>query len=345
MIKIAMFDTKKYDREGFEKYLGGRDDVSVTYLEGKLKPETAFVAGGCDAVIAFVNDDISAETVEKLHECGVRAIFLRCAGYNNVDIKACFGKIHVFRVPAYSPNAVAEHAFALVSALNRRIHKAYNRTREHNFSLENLVGFDLCGKTMGIVGTGRIGRVMADIALGYGMKVLCYDRHPVQSDKLVYTDLDGLFSGSDIISLHCPLTDETRNMINAASIAKMKDGVMIINTSRGGLVDSGALLSAIKSRKIGSAGLDVYDEESDIFYEDRSSSILDDDTLLELIAMPNVIVTSHQAFLTAEALDNIALTTAENIAAFFSGKTSDNEVCYHCDRIGECRKKRRKSCF
>ena len=278
----------------------------------------------------FVNDTVNANVVEKLYQMGVKAILLRCAGFNNVDIKACQGKLRVFRVPAYSPHAVAEHAMALLLTINRRTHKAYIRTREFNFSLQGLAGFDLYGKTVGIIGTGKIGRVFADICKGFGMKILAYDKFPVENAGLHYVDLPELFEKSDIISLHCPLTEETRHIINADSIAKMKTGVTIINTSRGGLINTEDLITGIKEKKVGAACLDVYEEEGDLFYEDFSGHIVQDDKLVRLIAMPNVIVTSHQAFLTNEALDNIAATTVNNMTRFFSGDPdTSTEVCYH----------------
>ena len=289
---------------------------------------------------------MNAAVIEKLHQCGVRLIALRCAGYNNVDVRAAFGKIHVVHVPAYSPYAVAEHAIALLLTSVRRIHKAYNRTREFNFSLNGLTGFDFHGKTVGVIGTGKIGRIFIDICRGFGMKVIAYDRFPAPDSGIDYVTLDELFARSDVISLHCPLTDETRHMIDAAAIEKMKKGVVIVNTSRGGLIDTEALLEGIKARKIGAACLDVYEEEADVFFEDRSGHILNDDLLSRLISMPNVIVTSHQAFLTEEALDNIAETTVNNILSYFEKDgICDNELCYRCRRIEQCRKERREKCF
>ena len=251
---------------------------------------------------------------------------LRCAGYNNVDLEACAGKLPVFRVPAYSPYAVAEHAMALLLTINRRTHKAFNRTREFNFSLTNLCGFDLHGKTVGIVGAGKIGRVFADICKGFGMCVLAYDAYPNPNSGLEYVELNQLLAESDIISLHCPLMDNTYHMINAETIQTMKTGVTIINTSRGGLIDTEALIEGIKSGKVGGAGLDVYEEESEFFYEDLSETILKDDVLSRLIMMPNVLVTSHQAFLTHEALRRIAEITLGNIKSFFDGEELENEI-------------------
>jgi len=315
MIKIAFFDTHSYDRESFEKY--NSNEISITFFELKLGPQTVDLAKGYDVICAFVNDNLSKEVINKLYENGVKLIALRCAGYNNVDLTACFGKIHVVHVPAYSPNAVAEHAMALLLTSIRRIHKAYNRTRDYNFSLEGLTGFNLNGKTVGVIGTGRIGRIFIDICKGFGMNVLAYDKFPNPDFGLNYVSIEILFKESDIISLHCPLTDETKHLINSDSIKLMKKGVVILNTSRGALVDAEALLEGIKERKIGAACLDVYEEESDVFFADKSGHILNDEVLARLISMPNVIVTSHQAFLTSEALDSIAKVTIENIKSFY----------------------------
>ena len=317
-MKLAFFDTKSYDIPGFDRYAIPAG-IEIKYYEANLNIDTVSLAAGYDAVCVFVNDTITAEVVEKLCQMGVKAIVLRCAGFNNVDIRACQGKLRVFRVPAYSPHAVAEHAMALLLTANRKIHRAYNRTREYNFSLQGLTGFDLYGKTVGIIGTGKIGRVFADICRGFGMKILAYDKFPAADSGLEYVALEELFARCDILSLHCPLTEETQHMIRAESLAQMKDGVVIINTSRGSLVNTEDLLLSIKSGKVGAACLDVYEEEGDIFYEDLSGHILQDDKLVRLIAMPNVIVTSHQAFLTSEALDKIASTTVNNLVRFFSG--------------------------
>ena len=328
-MKLAFFDTKSYDIPGFDRYALPAG-IEIKYYEPNLNRDTVTLANGFDAVCVFVNDTVDAVVVDRLYEMGVKAIVLRCAGFNNVDIKACEGKLRVFRVPAYSPHAVAEHAMALLLTINRRTHKAYIRTREFNFSLQGLAGFDLYGKTVGIIGTGKIGRVFADICKGFGMNVLAYDKFPAANSGLNYVELPELFEKSDIISLHCPLTEETRHIINAKSIAMMKKGVTIINTSRGALVNTEDLITGIKDRKVGAACLDVYEEEGDLFYEDYSGHIVEDDKLVRLIAMPNVIVTSHQAFLTNEALDNIAATTVNNLTRFFSGDPdTTTEVCYH----------------
>lgn len=317
-MKLAFFDTKSYDIPGFDRYADAAG-IEIKYFESRLNPDTVALAAGFDAVCVFVNDTINAEVVQKLYDLGVKAVVLRCAGFNNVDLKACNGKLRVFRVPAYSPHAVAEHAMALLLTVNRRIHKAHNRTREFNFSLQGLTGFDLYGKTVGVIGTGKIGRVFADICRGFGMNILAYDKFPVADSGLEYVELDELFERSDVISLHCPLTVETDHLIRSGSIRRMKDGVIIVNTSRGGLVNTEDLIQGLKSGKIGAACLDVYEEEGDVFYEDLSSHILQDDTLVRLIAMPNVLITSHQAFLTKEALDNIAKTTINNLTRFFAG--------------------------
>ena len=344
MIRVAFYDTKEYDRASFEKI--NNSEIEFKFLETKLTADTADLAKGCDAVCVFVNDTVSAEVIDKLYESGVKMIALRCAGYNNVDVKHAYGKIHVSHVPAYSPYAVAEHAAALLLTSVRRIHKAYNRTRDFNFSLNGLTGFDFHGKTVGVVGTGKIGRIFIDICRGFGMKVIAFDKFPVPDSGIEYVTLDELFTRSDIISLHCPLTDETRHMIGRDAIAKMKKGVVIVNTSRGALIDAEALLEGIKARQVGAACLDVYEEEADIFFEDRSGHILNDDLLSRLISMPNVIVTSHQAFLTEEALNNIAETTVRNIVSCFENDgVCDNELCYRCGNIERCKKERKEKCF
>ena len=328
-MKLAFFDTKSYDIPGFDRY-GIPAGIEIKYFEPNLNEDTASLAAGFDAVCVFVNDTVNAAVVEKLSQLGVKAIVLRCAGFNNVDIKACQGKLRVFRVPAYSPHAVAEHAMALLLTINRRTHKAYIRTREFNFSLQGLAGFDLYGKTVGIIGTGKIGKVFAEICKGFGMHILAYDKFPDLNSGLNYVELPELFEKSDIISLHCPLTDETKHIIHSESIAWMKKGVTIINTSRGGLINTEDLINGIKEKKVGAACLDVYKEEGDLFYEDFSGHIVQDDKLVRLIAMPNVIVTSHQAFLTNEALDNIAMTTVSNLTRFFSGDPdTTTEVVFH----------------
>ncbi len=282
--------------------------------------------------MVFVNDTVNAAVIQRLYDLGIRLIALRCAGFNHVDLKAACGKMHVVRVPAYSPYAVAEHAMAMLLTSVRRIHKAYNRTREFNFSLRGLTGFDLHGKSVGVVGTGRIGRVFLDICRGFGMHTSAYDPYPDPKAGIRYVTLEELFASSDILSLHCPLTAETEHLINAETLGRMKKGVVIINTSRGGLIDAEALTEAIKNKQVGAACLDVYEEESELFYEDNSGHILQDDTLARLISMPNVLLTSHQAFLTEEALDRIAETTVEAIGAFLNGEELKNEIQYEALR-------------
>ncbi len=325
-MKIAFFDTKPYDRQSFEKYQN--NGFTFKFFETKLNIDTVDLARGCDAVCIFVNDTADTEVIDALCNLGVRVLALRCAGYNNVDVKYADGRLQVVRVPAYSPYAVAEHAMAMLLTSIRRIHKAYIRTRDFNFSLNGLIGFDLHGKTVGVIGTGKIGRVFIDICKGFGMNVLAYDKYPASDVPAEYVDLERLFKESDIISMHCPLTSETYHIINAASIEKMKKGAVILNTSRGALIDADALLEGIKSRRVGAACLDVYEEESDFFFEDFSGHIVDDDTLARLISMPNVIVTSHQAFLTQEALGNIAETTVKNIEQVINGQKCENEIKY-----------------
>jgi len=339
-MKIAFFDTKPYDVAAFDKFSVGTD-VEFKYFETKLNEDTAGLAEGFDGVCVFVNDTVDANVIDRLTERGVKVVALRCAGFNNVDMKYAFGKLHVVRVPAYSPYAVAEHAMALLLTSIRRIHKAYIRTKDFNFSLSGLTGFDLHGKTVGIIGTGKIGRVFTDICRGFGMRVLAYDKFKAQDyengDTVKYASLDELFEQSDVISLHCPLNEETYHMINSETLEKCKRGVVIINTSRGALVDAEALLSAIKSRKVGAACLDVYEEESEMFFQDFSGHILEDDILARLISMPNVIVTSHQAFLTEEALSNIAETTVNNIKLILKDGKCQNELCYRCGDTVDCR--------
>lgn len=344
MYKFAFFDSRPYDITSFEQY-GLDNGISFKFFEVKLSPDTVSLANGFDGVCVFVNDTVNKEVIDKLYSYGIKIIALRCAGFNNVDIKYAFGKIHIVRVPAYSPYAVAEHAMALLLTSIRRIHKAYNRTREFNFTLNGFTGFDLHGKTVGVVGTGKIGRVFIDICRGFGMKVIAYDLYPAKDSDIEYVSLDELFAKSDIISLHCPLNAGTEYMINQDSISTMKKGVVIINTSRGALIDTDALIEGIKNKTVGAACLDVYEEESNIFFEDYSGHIIQDDTLARLISMPNVIVTSHQAFLTVDALQNIAETTVKNINDFFDGKHLENELCYRCGRIEECRNERMGKCF
>ncbi len=326
MQRIAFFDAKPYDLPWFQK-LGGHYDIQ--YFEQKLDCETAALAAGCSGVIAFVNDTIDAAVIDKLQGLGVQVLALRCCGFNNVDVRAAEGKLALLRVPAYSPYAIAEHAMGMLLMLNRKLHRAYLRTREFNFSLEGLMGMDLHGKTAGIIGTGKIGRAFISICQGFGMDVLAYDPFPIKDAGFPYVTLDDLYTQSDVISLHCPLTKDTEQMIGQAALAKMKTGVFLINTSRGELIDSKALLEALKDGKVQGAGLDVYEEESDLFFEDHSGKVMQDDILSLLIAQPNVLVTSHQAYLTEEALRSIAEITLQNLDDFFAGRELKNRICCH----------------
>ena len=325
MLKFALFDAKPYDEPAFRR-CAQQAGIEIKFFETRLGPDTASLTEGFDGVIPFVNDTVDAHVIDALKMHGVKVIAMRCAGYNNVDIEAARGNMAVYRVPAYSPHAVAEHAFAMLLTIVRRTHKAYIRTRDFNFSLNGMVGFDLHGKTMGVVGTGRIGRALIEICRGFGMRVIAYDARPDASLDAEYVPLEQLLAQSDVISLHCPLTEQTHHMIDETAIRRMKKGVVLINTSRGALIDAEALLAGIKDRKVGAACLDVYEEEGDVFFEDFSGHILEDDVLARLISMPNVLITSHQAFLTEEALDAIARTTVDNIMDFLAGRTNGNEV-------------------
>ncbi len=337
-MKIAFFDAKPYDKPAFERH-GAKHGITFKFFETKLNADTVELAHGFDGICAFVNDTVNAEVIDKMADMNVNVLALRCAGFNNVDMNYAHGRLHVLRVPAYSPYAVAEHTMALLLTSIRRIHKAYIRSRDFNFSLSGLTGFDLYGKTVGVIGAGRIGKVFIEICRGFGMNVLAHDKIPDpgfdNSSTVRFTDLDELFSESDIISLHCPLTSDTYHIIDDAALKKCKKGVVILNTSRGALVDAEALLAAIKSRKVGAACLDVYEEESDLFFEDNSGHILEDDILARLISMPNVIVTSHQAFLTEEALENIAETTVRNLTEFFGNGKCENELCVKASHISD----------
>lgn len=326
MITIGFYDAKPYDIEYFN-LINEQYGFKIKYIEARLNENTAMLACDCDAVCAFVSDDVSAAVIDRLCSCGVKLIAMRCAGYNNVDIRYAENKIPVVRVPAYSPYAVAEHAMAMLLTLNRRTHKAFLRTRDFNFSLNGLTGFDLHSKTVGIIGTGNIGSVFIDICKGFGMKVIAYDVNRTMTD-VEYVELDTLFRKSDIISLHCPLNQSTYHMIDKQSISKMKKTVFIVNTSRGALINSEDLLEALLNERIGGACLDVYEEEVNLFYEDNSETIIKDEILSRLIGLPNVIVTSHQGFLTREALTNIASTTLENISEFFMEGSLPNKIQY-----------------
>lgn len=360
-VKIAFFDAKPYDIAFFNKankelmeQSGSNSNIvplSIDFLEPHLNIQTAPLAKGHDVVCAFVNDKISADVAEVLQKEGIRLIAMRCAGYNNVDLKAVFGKIPVVRVPAYSPYSVAEYASALLLSLTRKTPQAFNRTRDGNFRLDGLTGRDLHGRTAGIIGTGKIGQIMADILIGYGMNVVAYDLFPnkdwAERKNVTYVPLDELFEKSDVISLHCPLTPETHHVINAHSLEIMKKDAVIINTGRGALIDTKALVEALKDGRIGGAALDVYEEETAYFYEDWSHAVIQDDVLARLLVMPNVIISSHQAFLTNEALDAIANTTLNNIEDFIQNKPLENEICYQCEQKqkGRCRKDEKGRCF
>ncbi len=343
-MKIAFYDAKNYDKNSFN-HLNEEYGYKIKYFDYKLNEDTAKLSKGYEVVCAFVNDTINEDVINILHEQGVGLIAMRCAGYNNVDFEAAYNKIHVVRVPAYSPYAVAEHALALIMTLNRKTHKAYSRTRDNNFNINGLQGFDLYQKTIGVIGTGKIGQIFASICKGVGMKVLAYDKFPNETSGLHYVDLPTLYAQSDIISLHCPLLNDTHHIVNESSLNQMKDGVMIINTSRGGLIDTEALIDCLKSKKVGYAGLDVYEEESEYFFEDFSEEIIDDDILARLLSFPNVLVTSHQAFLTAEALENIATTTFESIISFENNHELVNEICYNCDKKNVCKPEEQTKCF
>ena len=327
-MKILFYGTKNYDEQFFERLLPSYPEITIKYTEANLQEETAVLAAGFEAVCAFVNADISAPVIRVLAEKGVKLVLMRCAGYNNVDVKAAKeAGITVMRVPGYSPEAVAEHAMALALTANRHTHKAYIKCRENNFALNGLMGVNLFHKTAGIVGTGKIGAAMARICRGFGMRVIAYDcyQNP-ELDFVEYVSLDTLLKESDLISQHCPLTADTRHMINAASIRKMKDGVILVNTSRGGLIRTEDLIEGIRDHKFFAVGLDVYEEETDFVFEDMSEKILQTSLIQRLLSFPNVTMTSHQGFFTEEALDSIAKTTLENAHAFMTGKALVNEV-------------------
>lgn len=324
-MKIAFYSTKPYDRIWFEP-MAAEYGFTIHFLESACNEETIFLAKGFDVICIFVNDYVNADMIERLYEMKVKGILLRSAGYNHVDVKAAEDKIAVLRVPSYSPEAVAEFAMALLLSVNRKTHKAYNRTREFNMSLNGLMGMDLFEKTVGVVGTGKIGQAMIRIFNGFQAQVLCYDPYPVKGLEAEYVPLEEIFAQCDVISLHCPLTTETKHMINKKSIAQMRDGVYLINTSRGGLIDTEALIDAMIQKKFGGVGLDVYEEEEGVFYEDRSEEIMADDNLARLMTFPNVIVTSHMGFFTREAMRAIAEVTLENAYALENGLPLINQV-------------------
>ena len=324
MKRIAFFDTKTYDKIWFDEFNCSK--YEIVYFEGKLNRHTVGITSGFDAVCGFVNDDINEYVINTLIKNKVKILAMRSAGYSNVDLKAAKGKLPVVRVPAYSPFAVAEHAMGLLLTVNRKLARAVTRTRDFNFSIVGLMGVDLHGKTVGVIGTGTIGRVFINICKGFGMKVLAFDPRPNKELGVDYVSLEILFKNSDIISLHCPLTDSSYHILDKNAFNLMKKGVFIINTSRGALVDATALLDALNSEKVRGAALDVYEEETDFFFEDMSGMIIKDDTLSLLISHPNVVMTSHQAFLTEEALKAIAKTTLQNFDDFFEGRPLKNEV-------------------
>ncbi|WP_308597458.1 2-hydroxyacid dehydrogenase [uncultured Parabacteroides sp.] len=327
--KIAFFGAKPYDIASFDK-VNEKYNYDIRYYKGHLNPNNLVLTQDADAVCIFVNDTADAAVIDTMVNNGVKLLALRCAGFNNVDLKAAKGKLPVVRVPAYSPYAVAEYSLALMLSLNRKIHRAYWRTRDGNFSLNGLMGFDMHGKTIGIIGTGKIAKILIRMLKGFGMRILAYDLYPdmkfAEEESFSYVSLDELYRESDIISLHCPLTDQTKYMIDKNSIDKMKEGVMIINTGRGQLINTNDLIESLKEKKIMAAGLDVYEEEGEYFYEDKSDKIIDDDVLARLLSFNNVIVTSHQAFFTKEALHNIAETTLRNIDDFRYHRPLVNEV-------------------
>lgn len=327
--KIAFFGAKPYDIASFDK-VNEKYNYDIRYYKGHLNPNNVVLTQDTDVVCIFVNDTADAAVIDAMVDNGVKLLALRCAGFNNVDLKAAKGKLPVVRVPAYSPYAVAEYSLALMLSLNRKIHRAYWRTRDGNFSLNGLMGFDMHGKTIGIIGTGKIARILIRLLKGFGMRILAYDLYSdmkfAGEEGISYVSLDELYRESDIISLHCPLTDQTKYMIDKDSIDKMKEGVMIINTGRGQLINTNDLIEGLKEKKIAAAGLDVYEEEGEYFYEDKSDKIIDDDVLARLLSFNNVIVTSHQAFFTKEALHNIAETTLQNIEDFRCHRPLVNEV-------------------
>jgi D-lactate dehydrogenase len=328
-MKIAFFSTKSYDKASFNHFIEGSGH-EITFFELALSEITAPLAGGFDAVCVFVNDKLDEKTISIIAEHGVKIIALRCAGFNNVDLEAA--KKHglkVVRVPAYSPEAVAEHAVALMMTLNRKTHKAFNRIRENNFSIENLTGFNLHSKTVGIIGTGLIGSAFIRIMLGFGCRILATDvkeSEDLKSKGVAYVPVSELLSKSDVISLHCPLLPDTHHLINAASLSQMKDGVMLINTSRGGLINTGDAIEALKTGKLGYLGIDVYEQEAGIFFKDSSETILQDDIIARLMTFPNVLITGHQGFLTHEALEQIAKITLQNLSDFERGGELKNKV-------------------
>lgn len=328
-MNILFYDAKSYDRESFQEVQKAFPEIHIEFTKSDIDPRTASMAEGFDAICAFVSSDVSAPVLDLLHQKKVKLVLMRCAGFNNVDIPhAKELGIRVMRVPGYSPEAVAEHAMALALACNRRIYKAYNKVRENDFSLAGLMGFNFYEKTAGIIGTGKIGVAMCRICHGFGMKVIAYDvyENPALKDIVEYVSLDEVLERSDLISLHCPLMDSTYHMINIDTIRKMKDGVILVNTSRGALVKTADLIEGIRLRKFAGVGLDVYEEETNNVFEDRSDEILEHSTTARLLSFPNVMITSHQGFFTREALAAIAETTLQNAVDFLAGKPSANDV-------------------
>lgn len=324
-MKIAFYGTKSYDKIWFEP-MGKEYGFDIHFIEASCNEETIFMAKGYDAICIFVNDYVDAGMIDALYEMNVKAILLRSAGYNNVDVKAAEDKIVILRVPSYSPEAVAEFAMALLLTVNRLTHKAYNRTREFNMSLNGLMGMDLYEKTVGVIGTGKIGQAMIRILNGFQTHVLCYDPYHVEGLEAEYVSLEEIFKNADVITLHCPLTSDTKHLINKDTIAMMKKGIYLVNTSRGGLIDTEALIDAMLEGKFGGVGLDVYEEEEGVFYEDRSNDIITDDNLARLMTFPNVLVTSHMGFFTREAMQAIAQATLENAYALENGLPLVNQV-------------------
>jgi len=327
-MKVAVFSTKPYDQQGLKQWADA--SLQFNYFETRLNKTSVKLAAGCHAVCAFVNDELDADVLQQLSALGIEMVALRCAGFNNVDLDTAKNLgIRIARVPAYSPQAVAEHAIAMMLCLNRKLHKAYNRVRDDNFSLDGLLGFNLFGKTVGLIGTGRIGLATARILHGFGCQLLCHDISPSNEVAQLngrYVTLDELYAQSDIISLHCPLTPLTKHLINHRSIACMKDGVMLINTSRGALIDSKAAIDGLKQRKIGYLGLDVYEQEADLFFENLSEHMIDDEVFKRLLTFPNVLITGHQAFFTKEALQQICQVTSANLLAFAGNTSNGNEL-------------------
>jgi D-lactate dehydrogenase len=335
MAKIAFFSTQTYDRRFFEK---ASEEHEFEFFETRLTPRTANLAKGFDGVCVFVNDKVNREVLTALSGVGVRLVALRCAGFNNVDLKAAEEHgIRVMRVPAYSPEGVAEHAFALIMTLARKTHKAYNRVRDGNFSLERLTGFTIHGKTIGVIGTGKIGQAFCHIARGFGARVLAYDKYPsdeMKNNGVEYKPFEQVLTESDILSLHCPLTPDTHHLINRESLKKMKPGAMLINTSRGKLVETAAVIESLKSEHLGFLGIDVYEQEEKLFFRDLSELIIRDDQIAQLMIFPNVLITAHQGFFTKESLEEITRITLENFSAYQDGKDTDNEVS--CKLIKDC---------